>query len=254
MAPLFLDIETIPDESRSSLWGLPKLEELPPVDDLLGGTVDSCKKFLNQYAAVIPVDYLTEMEVREMSASGKRRGSLLDALIEAREAGTKLVSEMSFDPDTLRIIAIGYAVEYDTPVTLTLNNCSEAEMLQHVWMAMEVHKPWVTYNGLRFDIPAIVARSMLLGVKPTCKVDWRRYGNSQQVDLMEVLSLGGLRKWKGLKKVAPLYGIDVPVTEVDGSNVFSLYQANDWETISRYLAGDIVMTRALFKKVQGYFL
>lgn len=252
MTPLYLDIETIPDESRSNLWGLPKLEELPPVIELLNGTVESCKKFLNQYATVLPSDYLTKMEVDEMS--GKRRGSLLDALIEARDAGTKLVSEMSFDPDTLRIIAVGYAIGDDEPVILTSYTCSEVEMLQHIWMAMELNRPWVTFNGLRFDIPAIVARSMLLGVRPTCKVDWRRFGNSQMCDLMEVLSLGGLRKWKGLKKVAPLYGIDVPVTEVDGSDVFSLYQANDWEAISRYLASDIEVTRALYRKLVGYFL
>jgi hypothetical protein len=253
MSYLIIDIETIPDESRSQHWGLPKLEELPPIDGLLKSTVDSLKKWLTQYASVIPADYLWELEALEMTSS-KPRLSLLDAITEAREAPTKTISEMSFDPDTLRIIAVGYAVGDEEPVTLTLDTCTEFEMLCQIWMAMEMERPWVTYNGLRFDIPAIVARSMLLGVKPTVKVDWRRYGNSQQCDLMEVLSLGGLRKWKGLKKVAPLYGIDVPVTEVDGSNVFSLYQANDWETISRYLASDIEVTRALYRKVQGYFL
>lgn len=253
MSYLIIDIETIPDESRSQHWGLPKLEELPPIVDVLSGTVESCKKFLNQYASILPADYLLNLENAEMGAS-KPRLSLLDAITEAREAPTKLVSEMSFDPDTLRIIAVGYAVGDDEPVILSGYTCSEVEMLQHIWAAMANYKPWVGFNNFAFDIPAIAARSAMLGVTPTVKIDWRRFGNSQIADLMQALSIGGIRRWKGLKKVAPLYGIDVPVTEVDGSDVFSLYQANDWETITRYLASDIEVTRALYKKVNGYFL
>jgi hypothetical protein len=253
MSYLIIDIETIPDESRSQHWGLPKLEELPPVDSLLKSTVDSLKKWLTQYAAILPADYLINLENAEMATS-KPRLTLLDAITEAREAPTKTISEMSFDPDALRIIAVGYAVGDEEPVILTGYTCSEVEMLQHIWAAMALHKPWVGYNNFTFDIPAIAARSAMLGVTPTIKIDWRRFGNSQIADLMQALSIGGMRHWKGLKKVAPLWGIEIPCPEIDGSNVFSLYQANDWETITRYLASDIEVTRALYRKVQGYFL
>lgn len=253
MTYLVLDVETIPDESRSHLWGLPKVEELLSPIELIAGTVDNLKSYLKQYAPIIPTEWLNELETKEMSL--KKRASFLEAITEARKGPTQFISEMSFDPDALRIIAVGYAVgDHDTPVTLTGYSCSEVEMLQHIWMAMATYSPWIGFNNYAFDIPAIVARSAMLGVKPMCRIDWRRFGNSQIVDLMQALSIGGMRRFKGLKKVAPLWGIEIPCPEVDGSNIYSLYQANDWETISRYLSSDIEVTRALYKKLVGYFV
>ncbi len=247
---LFIDIETIPDETRRHLWELPELDQLPQVEKLLAGNVNQVKTFLEKYATALTPDYLTQINAFE--ARNKRRSTVYEALEKARQATPDLISKMSLDPDTLQIIALGYAIDDADPVTLTADKFTESEMLQHFWTIAQPNAPFIGYNNLRFDLRAICIRSILLGVQPSIKLNWRRYNNRQIIDLMEILY--PYNRWKGLKKVAKLYGLPLPETTIDGSLIYKMVQVEEWTTISHYLKGDVELTRCLYQKVKGYLL
>jgi predicted PolB exonuclease-like 3'-5' exonuclease len=127
-------------------------------------------------------------------------------------------------------------------------------MLERFWEVAAHVSPIVGFNCRNFDLPTVLVRSMLLGVHVPVRVDLGRYGNTQVLDLMDVLYPSGCPRGHGLKPTCRMLGVDVPPDHGDGSQVYELYQQKDFGRLREYCQGDVEITRRLHRdKLAGYF-
>jgi len=136
---------------------------------------------------------------------------------------------------------------------------SEADMLRKFWEVAEKYDTFVTFNGRSFDMPFIMIRSAIHGVRPTKNLVANRYlnyqpGNAKHIDLLEQFSFyGALRRKGSLHLWTRAFGIESPkAAGISGDDVGVLFAAGRYEDIARYNARDLDATLALYRKYREF--
>lgn len=209
-------------------------------------------------------DVLTRWIKRETESSEGYAAALAD-----------LKNGMGFSPLTGQIVAIGvYDSERQKGAVYFQNSpngkdknfeedgckfevMSEKDMLIKFWDVVEKYETFVTFNGRQFDVPFLMVRSALHGIRPSKNLLANRYlnyqpGHARHVDLLDQLSFyGALRKKGSLHLWCRAFGIESPKAQgVDGDDVKALYDNNKSADIARYNARDLRATAELY----GYYL
>lgn len=207
-------------------------------------------------------DVLTRWIKRESESSEEYTTALAD-----------LKGGMGFSPLTGEIVAIGIrdverqkgAVYFQaSPQGQEQNfeeeDCkfevlSEKEMLQKFWEIVEKYDTFVTFNGRAFDVPFLMVRSALHGIRPSKNLLANRYlnyhpSNARHIDLLDQLTFyGAMRKKGSLHLWCRAFGIESPKAQgVDGDDVQALYQHGKSADIARYNARDLLATAALYER------
>lgn len=132
---------------------------------------------------------------------------------------------------------------------------SEDEILGMFWNDIEKYRLWVTFNGRSFDIPFLMHRSIIRGVKPSKNLDTARFRVKPHCDLMEILSFFGATRPYSLSFWCRTMGIADPKEDgVDGSMIGAVYQAGRYLDIARYCLRDVSATAELFLIVEERYL
>lgn len=196
----------------------------------------------------------------------KPRKNLVDPeKIEADIAEKKLarLDKAGLDPDLGFISSIGFATELGGPITPLLNTNGvdgEIALLEEFWAAMaETNGVNCGYNNRSFDMPWIMRRTMVHGMKiPYGKKlvegrSWQvipklaKFQTWPTLDLMETLYNHGTPK--GLKSVVRLQGIVNLLPELSGDK---LEQMSDLVEIA-YVVHDVLITMKLYEKMDGVY-
>jgi predicted PolB exonuclease-like 3'-5' exonuclease len=150
-------------------------------------------------------------------------------------------------PWTARIVALGTWPDgtQEPRVTVCLNEADEAQTLRAFWQR-HWHATFVTFNGLGFDLPVLMARSRLLGVDhPMLNID--RY-RSPHTDLMQLLTFRGQLQARSLTWFARRFGLPVH-DDIGGKDVAAMAAAGDYAAIERHCLSDVTLTRALAERL-----
>jgi hypothetical protein len=130
---------------------------------------------------------------------------------------------------------------------------SEKEMLQKFWDVVEKYETFVTFNGRAFDVPFLMIRSAVHGIRPTKNLLANRYlnhqpGHARHIDLLDQLTFyGALRKKGSLHLWCRAFGIESPKAQgVDGDDVKDLFEKGRSADIARYNARDLRATYELY--------
>jgi hypothetical protein len=161
----------------------------------------------------------------------------------------KRLKRMPLDIDYARIVALGYAVDEELP---RVHLEDEWRGLNEFWRVAQGCSRICGFNVLGFDIPIILRRSWVLGIKPTCRIDMRRYSVAYVIDLMQLLYHWGQGpgvRSRGLKILADMYGIENRLPDLDGSMVAEM----DANTLESYCANDVRITRELAHRTRGWY-
>src|SRR3989344_5918483 len=182
---------------------------------------------------------------------------------------------LGFSPLTGEIVAIGMldcekgegAVYYQAPGAkheetkdgnMSFKPTSEKAMLEAFWKAAEHYQIFVSFNGRRFDVPFLMTRSAIHGIRPTKDLMRGRYlyqhnPDALHIDLQEQLTFYGAARKKGsLHLWCRAFGIESPKSGgVTGDDVAPLFKKKKYLDIAKYNVGDIRATRALYDKWQS---
>ena len=132
---------------------------------------------------------------------------------------------------------------------------SERDVLHMFWEDIGKYNHWVTFNGRQFDVPFLLQRSLILGVKPSRNLDSSRYSVKPHCDLMDILSLFGATRPFSLAFWCRTLGIKDPKGEgIDGSLIGQLYGEGRYRDIAQYCLKDVVATVELFRIVEERYL
>lgn len=264
--PLYLDIETIPNEERRHLFGFDEIpaqqDETPveylvePLEFVTAGLAEMTQAMSGKNP---PEEWIAAVADAENGTGKKPRKGVFDLLASLREAKSKgdllrkqQEKEMATTPEMLQIVAIGIACG-DGPVQARLvgdEGFTEAELLDELFEIFDnLRGPIVGFNVANFDIPALCVRAMIHGIKPSRLLDRRPWGK----DICDLMECRFQRtKAKGLKELAKLYGIVNATDGVDGSQVSELWKS-DRELLRKYLISDLEITRQIHGMYKGFF-
>ena len=134
---------------------------------------------------------------------------------------------------------------------------TEKEILEDFWEGVRGYDVFVTFNGRAFDVPFLLHRSVVHGVRPSYTFSQSRYLTKQSlpyhVDLMDELTMyGAMSKRPSLHLLLQAYGITSKKGEVDGSQVAELFQAGRFRDLARHNVDDVIATTALYEKWKRY--
>lgn len=157
--------------------------------------------------------------------------------------------KLALDWDCCRIVALGWVdVGSNEPVCeVCENEDEERSVLSVFWNTYRQHETaLVTFNGLKFDLPVLLTRSIDLGVKHP-PLNLNRF-KTPHIDVWQYLTRDGARQFPhGLGFYARKYGFTT-LDKVSGSDVAALAAAGEWETVREHCLSDVGLTHAVANK------
>jgi len=168
------------------------------------------------------------------------------------------------DPDTnqgaVYFQAPGEKIKELTEGNIKFKQLTEKGIVERFWKIAEHGQQFITFNGRGFDVPFLMARSAINGVRPTKDLMRGRYlyqqnPNAVHIDLLDQLSYyGAVRRRGSLHLWSRAFGIKSPKSDgVTGDDVGRLFKEKKFLEIARYNVGDLNATRDLYFKWRDYF-
>ena len=155
--------------------------------------------------------------------------------------------KFALSPITGKVICVGFMSETTEIKILKTEVISEKELLMETWKHFEYilanNDKLISFNGLLFDIPFLIERSLLLGIpvdKNIADLLLRKYSNPFHIDLRTYLTEGSL---KVLSHIAFNNSLEDP----NGGDIKEFYLKGDWEAIEKKNIADLAGTLALGK-------
>jgi hypothetical protein len=210
-------------------------------------------------------EYVWERVVRrgETAPDGPRLDDFLVAMADEAFAGVRRELEryMALRPEFGHVICIGMGHdghgrgELETKALTARAVDDERRILEGFWDVVRSARDWrfVTYNGLAFDLPYLLRRSVYLGVPPSAGLPLRPYAPDSHFDVMRVLSNWERTDAVRLDVVAELLGLRKWPPGMEGSQVLGLWRAGRVDEIEAYCLGDVRLAYEIFLRVEPYF-
>jgi len=130
---------------------------------------------------------------------------------------------------------------------------SEKDLLEAFWGLAALAETVVTFNGQNFDIPYLVARSVVHGVP--ARVDLLGRNTKNHCDVCAVLTQNGRNlQPASLEVVCWALGIESPKGDMDGARVAPAYAAGELEKIAAYNAADVRATADVYRRLHDLVL
>lgn len=265
------DLETVPDESRIHLFGLPELQsyvetpesELPDPAAFLAMSMEDMKA-----SAVRPsAKWLDALRKLENASKKPRKGAfeIIDRMgdIESmyeREAEER-IKLLSTTPEYCSVAAMGWCVQDGDTESMVVGEevdgrvIDERDIIDKFWQ-LAAKYIMVGFNTNGFDWPVIWARSAVLRIKPSVKVDLTPWKN-QTIDLYSArFPRGNMSKDRPgkLKELAPLYGLVVGDEGTDGGAVYKLMKNREFDKVGKYVRSDVDICVQLHQVFEGLFV
>lgn len=157
--------------------------------------------------------------------------------------------KLALDWDCCRIVALGWVdVGSNEPwCEVCETEEEEASALKFFWETYRKQDTaLVTFNGLKFDLPVLLTRSIDLGVKHP-PLNLNRF-KTPHIDVWQYLTRDGARQFPhGLGFYARKYGFTT-LDKVSGKDVAALVAAGEWETVRQHCLSDVGLCHAVANK------
>ena len=126
------------------------------------------------------------------------------------------------------------------------------QMLSH--FARDFHKNMCGHNAKEFDFPYIARRMLINGVKLPAILDvaGKKPWEVKFLDTMDMWKFGDYKHYTSLNLLTTIFNIPSPKDDIDGSQVASVfYEEKDIDRIARYCEKDVLATAQLFLRFKG---
>ncbi|OGZ61915.1 MAG: hypothetical protein A3H51_02865 [Candidatus Spechtbacteria bacterium RIFCSPLOWO2_02_FULL_38_8] len=131
---------------------------------------------------------------------------------------------------------------------------NEKDILERFWEISRHYNNFVTFGGRGFDVPYLMIRSAVNGIRPARNLLENRYlqyqRDAKHYDLVDMFNFYGAMWGRSPKLhfVAQAFGINTPKTDIEGKDVPKEFEKENYEKIARYCMDDVVATQKIFEK------
>jgi predicted PolB exonuclease-like 3'-5' exonuclease len=174
------------------------------------------------------------------------RNSAIDPIAEEKKI-------KGIDPYLSKIICLGLKMG-NAPGYALIGE--EATILEKFWAVLKTqYKPlFISYNGIKFDVPYIIRRSMKHRIKPT-NIQFPQITKfipfPPHFDVMQQFS--GRDAFYSLKQACDFFGVPSPKDgAVAAENVADAFYSGRISEIAEYCVRDLESTYTIFKLMQPY--
>jgi 3'-5' exonuclease len=189
----------------------------------------------------------------------------------------KVKKSTVFVPTTSQIVAIGVldyekekaVIYFQAPEKeleefeeegVRFKPATEEEMLKGFWHGAENYDEFISYNGRSFDVPFMMIRSAIYGIRPSKNLLGPRYlyqhrPGELHVDLQDQFTFYGVTRATGmsLHMLSRAFGIKSPKESgVMGDDVTKMFRDGKYLDIARYNVGDLRATKELYDYWKKY--
>ena len=164
------------------------------------------------------------------------------------EKTAERIANAGLEADLCEIVAIGWCIPGNIVEARTRLDHSEEDMIKLLWTAIGDRRI-VGFNCLNFDLPVLIRRSQLLGIRPQA-ISLDRY-RTPHIDLLEKLTFQGRLTMRSLSFYCRRFGLANGDYPVKGSDVAQLVADGNWPAIAAHVRADVEKTAALAQKL-GY--
>lgn len=153
---------------------------------------------------------------------------------------------------------LGHAENGDskTKSLFVTDGITEKEMLEEFWEILGDYKGlFVSFNGLGFDVPWIIKRSMIHGIVPTNNdfLNTRRYLKYPHFDALQILADYSPSSYMTLDLACNMLGVETPKDgEIKAENVAQAFKDGRIQEIADYCLKDIEATYKVYEIVSKY--
>lgn len=123
----------------------------------------------------------------------------------------------------------------------------EAQLLQGFWRSLKPSDTLIGHNALNFDLTFIRQRSWIQGIRPSRRIDLRRFYTRDVVDTQQIFSNWGATKYPGLNELAEALGVGQKTGE--GCQVGDWWAAGDLESIAAYCRADVRLSYKVYGRL-----
>lgn len=158
---------------------------------------------------------------------------------------------MSVSPVCNKIIALEM---WDSKESGFVPGCTvgdEKAVLESFWEQASQTEIFIGYNILGFDLPTIVFRSMMHGIKPPRDISLKKYSYKPVFDLMMVLCNWDLSKAKKCDWYLKRLGLTAKTG--DGSQVYDMWLRKEYKAITMYCRNDVLAERELYYAIEPWY-
>lgn len=235
---VFLDIETIPNQSEGALENF--------MDSIVvkcpHKTKEPIGKDLGMSASDIKFTGRNELELMWIEKFGDDQKK-----IQAEEKWLKT----SFDGAQGEVISIAWAVNNKETSSISRSNYSQRELifiaLEQIEMDANKRPPYFIGHNIRFDLKFLFRRCVILGIKPPFALPFNgRHGNDFYCTCEAWEGFNGRISQDNLCKIL---GIEGKPGDIDGSKVFDYYKKGDIESIESYNIDDVEKVRKIYNRL-----
>jgi DNA polymerase elongation subunit (family B) len=213
-------------------------------------------------------EYVWERALRrDAPATGLPDETTLDDYLAAPEAPAvaarreRIERYMALRPEFGHVICVGMGHdargrgELETKALSARQVADERLILEGFWEVVRARRDWcfITYNGLAFDVPFLIRRSIYLGVAPTTGLPMRPFALDSHFDVMRALANWERADTVRLEIVAELLGLAKSPAGMEGSQVLGLWQAGRIDEIEAYCLGDVRLVYEVFLRIEAFF-
>lgn len=159
------------------------------------------------------------------------------------------------DPYLSRVVCIGL-YQPRTGQSIALTNDDEKVILESFWNTLKgFNGLFISYNGIRFDVPYILRRSLHYGIQPT-NMSFLQYTKYDpfppHFDVFLQIS-GGREQFYSLHEACDFFGVPSPKEGgIVAAQVGQAYAEGRIKEIAEYCLRDLVSTYKLFEKVRPF--
>jgi len=145
--------------------------------------------------------------------------------------------------DALRGRVVSIAMLFDdgkhvSTTTLTMHD--ERKLLELFWSEVTPKDVFGGHCILNFDLPFILQRCWVHGIKPQRKIDLRKFYTADVIDTAEAWSFWGNKKGVSLNALGA--ALNCGQKSGHGSEVADWWKAGDLAHIGRYCLDDVILT------------
>ncbi len=159
-------------------------------------------------------------------------------------------------PEMGQIVCICVGAKIDNQLKVIELTGEEHTILDRLWRLIgywdrvnDHNITIVTFNGKSLDIPYILKRSIIQGIRPTVHIPVKKYQTTQHYDVMEVLSGGLLSNAFNLGTYCLFYGISHN-RDSHGRQVYDKWKEGNIQGIVEHCVDDVRSTWELYSKIK----
>jgi len=166
------------------------------------------------------------------------------------------VNKMGLVPATAMICVFGWHDGEKTRSIILDKETPDAEkkLLTLAWAELKKAEHFVTFNGINFDVPVLLMRSLLNRVKPSVRISTKKYVIANHTDIRMILGRWDTYAKGNLDFYSRLLLGKTSKGSFDGSQVQDVWDMNLKDNIAKYCEDDCQMTWEIFDLISQYYI